>query len=256
MTESRDNRWVPGKGRERDSYPIDEHERKQPIPYAKLRHWLLDRANKQRLEDHLDWYLARYAGRQFEWFSEQGKGRRFSSFHVLAAESLSVKVAPTAARRLLEPDESRNQLLDQIHQSLVPGRATLWTCDIELLKGTRKTLESSGALYRLYYNLRTPGTNDVTKGGIGPVTTSKLLAAMFPAVVPIRDSMVSVLLGLDDQDNWWLLARELFEHTGEPLAAYLDELAVPFDSGDVTTVRRLDIILWMEANARQIEVRK
>jgi hypothetical protein len=251
MTVVRKNRWVPRKRPERDVYPIADHEETEPIPVDEVRNWLLHQADKRRLEDHLDWYLARYAGRQFEWFSEQGEGQRFSSFHVLAAESLSVKVPPTAARWLLEPNRSRDELLEEIHLSLVPGRDTLWTCDVELLRGTRQALESSGALYRLYHNLRTLGTNDLTRGGIGRVTTSKLLAAMFPAVVPIRDSMVSALLGLTSSDDWWLLARGLFEHAGESLAVYLDGLAIPHDASPVTTLRRLDIILWMEANARQ-----
>ena len=247
----RSNRWVAGEKRKPDSYPIEKREKKQPIPHETLRDWLLVQADMRRLEDHLDWYLARYAGRQFEWFSEQRKGQRFSSFHVLAAESLSVKVPPTAARWLLEPNRSRDELLDEILLSLVPGRDTLWTCDVELLRGTRQALESSGALYRLYYNLRTLGTNDLTRGGIGRVTTSKLMAAMFPAVVPIRDSMISALLSLTPSDDWWQVARGLFEHEGKSLADYLDGLAIPHDASPVTTLRRLDIILWMEANARQ-----
>jgi hypothetical protein len=254
VTVVRKNRWIPRKSPERDVYPIGKREEKQPILHDKLRDWLLDPANRQRLEDHLDWYLRtdnEYEGRQFEWFSSKEEGQRFTSYHVLAAESLSVKVPSTAVRWLLEPDKGRNDLLDKVHRSLVPGANALWTCDVELLRGTRQALESSGALYRLYYNLRTLGTNDLTRGGIGQVTTSKLLAAMFPAVVPIRDSMVAALLGLTSSDDWWLLARGLFEHAGKSLAVHLDGLTIPPDASPVMTLRRLDIILWMEANARQ-----
>jgi len=217
---------------------------------AAVRGWLLDQENKQRLEDHLDWYLTRYEGRQFEWFSSQGRGRRFSSLHVLAAESLSVKVPPTAARWLLEPDSRRDELLEKIHESLPAGGDKLWTCDQELLTGSKRAVSSSGVLYELYWNLRTLGTYEFARGGIGQVTTSKLLAAMFPAVVPIRDSMVETLLGLAAQDNWWLKARDLLGSDGERLVRFLDGLRVPEVSGGVTTLRRLDIILWMEAQAR------
>lgn len=250
MTEKRDNRWKAGVKRKRDWYPIDKREEKQPILYDKVHDWLLDPANRQRLEDHLDWYLTRYQGRHFEWFSSETNGQRFSSFHVLAAESLSVKVPSTSARWLLEPDIRRDELLDRIHQSLVPGADALWNCDQALLEGDQKRLELSGALYELYWNLRTLGTYDFSRGGIGRVTTSKLLAAMFPAVVPIRDSMVDALLGLSDHDNWWTDLRSLFQADGEPLIQLLDGLRIPEESGDVTTLRRLDIILWMEANAR------
>lgn len=248
----RDNRWVRGTGRKRDRYLPEEEEKSEPLGVDSLRKWVLDETNRQRLEDHLDQYLTRYEGRQFEWFSAQAKGQRFTSFHVLAAESLSVKVPSTAVRWLLEPDRGRNDLLDKVHQSLAPGANALWTCDHSLLVGDRKDLASSGALYELYWNLRTLGTYNFGRGGIGQVTTSKLLAAMFPAVVPIRDSMIEALLGLGDRDNWWADLRKLFQADGEPLIQLLDGLRIPEESGDVTTLRRLDIILWMEANARQI----
>ena len=250
MTESFVNRWLPGSGRKRDSYPLAVEDLKREIPVADLGRWLVDESTRQRAEDHLDWYLTRYAGRQFEWFAEKGRGRRFSSFHVLAAESLSVTVPPTAARWLLEPDNSRDALLNQIHQSLVPGSDTLWTCDVELLRGSKQALNSSGALYQLYWNLRTLGTYNFKRGGIGEVTTSKLLAAMYPAVLPVRDSMIEALLGLDDQDNWWMIVRELLGEGGDSLVRLLDGLRIPEDSEKVTTLRRLDIVLWMEANAR------
>lgn len=250
MTDVFANRWVPGSGRKRDNYPPAVEDLKQEIPLADLGHWLVEESTRQRAEDHLDWYLTRYAGRQFEWFSAQGNDRRFTSFHVLAAESLSVKVPPTAARWLLEPDESRDELLEQIHESLVPGNDTLWTCDVELLTGSKQALNSSGAMYRLYWNLRTLGTYNFKRGGIGEVTTSKLLAAMYPAVVPVRDSMIEALLGLEDQDNWWMIARELLGESGGSLGRFLDGLRIPQRAENVSTLRRLDIILWMEANAR------
>jgi len=73
---------------------------------------------------------------------------------------------------------------------------------------------------------------------------------MFPAVVPIRDSMIEALLSLGDHDNWWMKVRELFRDDGDSLVELLDGLRIPESAGDVTTLRRLDIILWMEANAR------
>jgi len=78
---------------------------------------------------------------------------------------------------------------------------------------------------------------------------------MFPEVVPIRDSMVEALLGLDDHENWWLTVRKLLEDDGQSLVRLLDGLRVPEGSEDVTTLRRLDIILWMEANARGLKPR-
>jgi len=253
MTSECDKRWVPGEKRRRDRYLPEEENESEPLRVGSLRDWLLNQANEQRLEDHLDWYLRTdngYDGRHFEWFVSQSSHDRFDAYHVLAAESLSIKVPPRAVRWLLERDPDSASLLNEIHELLRPGADTLWTCDRTLLTGERRHLASSGALFRLYYRLRTLGTNDLTRGGIGQVTTSKLLAAMFPEVVPIRDSMVEALLGLDDHENWWLTVRKLLEDDGQSLVRLLDGLRVPEGSEDVTTLRRLDIILWMEANAR------
>lgn len=247
MTVNRDNRWKAGGKRERDWYPILDRERKQPIPYDKLHDWLVDSANRARLEDHLDWYLRidnNYAGRQFEWFASQANGSRFTSFHILAAESLSVKVPSTAARWLLEPDRNRDSFLESIHQSLTPGADTLWSCEVSLLQGDKKNLDTSGAMYRLFYLLK--------DHGIGPVTSTKLLASMFPFVIPIQDSRLTSLILPKAGENWWLIIRKLFAKTDGELEKYLDELSIPIGSENITTLRRLDIILWMEANARRI----
>lgn len=249
------NRWVPGKGRERDNYPPAAQDKWQPIPLTELHQWLVDDVDEQRLEDHLDRYQSSYGGRHFEWFSSQAKERRFTSYHILAAESLSVKVPPTAARWLLQPDARRDELLKQVHQVLVPGADSLWTCDASLLSGDSDSLDSSGALYQLYWSLRN-GDDQAEGSGVGPVTASKLLAARFPALVPIRDSNIEALLGLTDNDNWWLDARDLLCRDDRSLVEVLNGLRTFTDSGKVTVLRKLDIVLWMEANARQLPRRK
>ena len=69
-------------------------------------------------------------------------------------------------------------------------------------------------------------------------------------MVPIRDSKVETLLGLEKSREWWSPTRKLFTVPSQSLAGYLDELNVPAEVGTVTTLRRLDVILWMEAKAR------
>ena len=88
------------------------------------------------------------------------------------------------------------------------------------------------------------------------MTASKLLATKFPAVVPIRDSKVETLLGLEKSREWWFPIRKLITVPDLSLAGYLDELEVPAEVGHVTTLRRLDVILWMEAKARGIQTGK
>jgi hypothetical protein len=219
---------------------------KQQIHITKLADWLLNEDNQVRIQQHLNRYLQSYKGRFFETLREQSSTRRFEIFDVSAAEALSVTVPPRAVNKLLESQEIA-ETVGTICDSLVPGKDTLWTCDIDLLTGDKDALDTGGLLFGLYYKLR---GKDI---GIGPVTTSKLLAAKFPKVVPIRDTQVAELLGMTWRNDWWTAIRDQFT---PKLVQHLDGLTLPDGTGHVSTLRRLDIILWMEANARGISVRQ
>ena len=67
---------------------------------------------------------------------------------------------------------------------------------------------------------------------------------------------VDATTDLEKSREWWSLIRSLSVADGESLAEYLDELKVPAEIGNVTTLRRLDVILWMEAKARNIQTGK
>jgi len=87
--------------------------------------------------------------------------------------------------------------------------------------------------------------------GMGYVTTSKLMAARFPDIVPIRDSEVERLLGLEKSETWWNHMQAI---VSEPSIRYLlSELEIPQSSQTVGLLRRLDVILWMEARARKVK---
>ena len=219
----------------------------KPIPDTEIRGWLLADENKQRIQDHLSRYFTvKYSGKHFEWFvtqsdSKQSGSKMFTPWDILAVEALSRTVPTETARWLFEPNSKRDELHAESLRSLVPGRDSLWTCD-------EKLLDEGGALRGLYKLLR-------KQSGLGYVTASKLLATKFPAVVPIRDSKVETLLGLEKSREWWSPIRKLFVVPDQSLAGYLDELKVPAVVGEVTTLRRLDVILWMEAKARKIETK-
>ena len=214
----------------------------KPIPISEIRSWLLADGNNQRIQDHLSWYFTvKYSGKHFEWFVAQSDSKTFTPWDILAVEALSVSVPPEKARWLLEANTGCDDLLAEALRSLVPGQDSLWTCDEELLADGKP-------LSKLYAMLR-------AQDGLGYVTASKLMAAKFPSVVPIRDSKVETLLGLEKSREWWSPIRKLFTFPGQSLAGYLDELKVPTEVGKVTTLRRLDVILWMEAKARRIKTR-
>jgi hypothetical protein len=144
-------------------------------------------------------------------------------------------------RWLLEPDEERDGLLDRL-QSIAEAGTSLWECELTLLR-------EGGELSDLYDLLE-------TREGFGYVTTSKLMAAKFPCLVPIRDSIVETLLGMEDEKSWWEPIRTLFTEADGSLIRHLNErFKTPDQIGEVTTLRRLDVILWMESRARQIALK-
>ena len=232
-------------GRQDIYVPTLASEKDKPIPVSEIRSWLLADGNNQRIQDHLSWYFTvKYSGKHFEWFvaqsdSKQSDSKMFTPWDILAVEALSVTVPTETARWLLEPNTKRDDHLAEALRSLVPGQDSLWTCDEELLADGKP-------LSKLYAMLR-------AQDGLGYVTASKLLATKFPPVVPIRDSKVETLLGLEKSREWWAPIRGLFSASGQSLAEYLDGLDVPIEVGTVTTLRRLDVILWMEAKARRIQ---
>jgi hypothetical protein len=81
---------------------------------------------------------------------------------------------------------------------------------------------------------------------LGPVKASKLMAARYPGLVPIFDSQVSELLGVTVNDPWWKPIRKLVLEV-KPI---LDKLELKRDDIQVTTLRKLDVVLWMKAKER------
>jgi hypothetical protein len=136
--------------------------------------------------------------------------------------------------------------MDKAWAALGDGDETLWSCNETLLITNKSTQNGSGALAQLYSCLRNQK--------IGPVTTSKLLAAKFPKVIPIRDSRIVALLEIQPKDDLWSMFRKLFIDDDISLERYLDQLTLPQGTVELTALRRLDIILWMEANARNIQI--
>ena len=82
--------------------------------------------------------------------------------------------------------------------------------------------------------------------GVGRVVRSKLMAAKFPEIMPIRDSRVEKLLGWENRDEWWAPMHELLSKCQATLAG----IRVPDTGFVVSPLRKLDIILWMEASDR------
>ena len=238
-------RWRWNHDLQRDEFPVLPFEVGIPIPISDLARWLIDPDNHERQRQHLHRYFAAreenggvfYTGQLFERYADQSEPCSFTPWDILAVEALSVSVAPETTHWLTQPDNERDELLKDASQMTQAPGDSLWTCPLELLG-------RGGALADLYYLLR-------EKKGLGQVTTSKLLSAKFPAVVPIRDSVVASLLGMEKAHEWWLPFRTVFTESDHDLAGHLASLPLPVGSPSVTVLRRLDVVLWMEAKARR-----
>jgi len=236
---SNEENWNWDDRNKRDCYPIELNEKNMPILFENIHEWLLQDKNKQRQINHLNRYFgSNYSGKLFEYFAARSEPKVFTPWDILAVESLSVSVPPATAKWLLEPDVVRDSYLEIANKYFGSSEVTLWSCDQALIG-------DESELSRLYKLLR-------LQPGLGSVTTSKLMAAKFLNVVPIRDSQVELLLGLQNEESWWSTFRVLFKETAPSLAEHLDGLPVPTGTGLITTLRRLDVILWMEAKARSM----
>ena len=237
MTENRGPGWQR-QGR-RDVYiGLLEGEVGKPILISHARNWLLSPENQMRIRQHLSRYLTVYSGRHFETLASRGDGPTITPWDVLAAESLSISIPADVVLWFTHAHDKRDNLLRSLHESLIVKKQKLWTCEERFLNDG----EELSKIYKMLKQHR----------NMGYVKSSKLLAAKFPEVVPIRDSKVEKLLGLSKSEHWWLDIRELFLDEGEVLATHLDGLVIPDGLGRISTLRRLDIILWMEAKARQL----
>lgn len=209
--------------------------------------WLSDPVARSRIEEHLHRYFGAnpadlFSGRLFETFSGRSERQdRFDPYDVLAAESLSVSIPSDVVDWLLEPDSERDELLSEC-VSLVGGDSVgLWSCDESWL------LESS-PFSRLYETLRRPG--------LGPTKRSKLLATKLPTMVPVRDSLVEELLDLKSSRSWWGPIRRVLTEGHQPAWAMLASCTLPHGAPDVSVLRRLDVVLWMEARSRGLGRRR
>ena len=90
--------------------------------------------------------------------------------------------------------------------------------------------------------------NNKSLPGVGKVVRSKLMAAKFPELIPIRDSRVEALLECSGQDEWWKPMHQLLFETQNALSS----LEIFNASVSVALLRKLDVVLWMEASDREV----
>ncbi|HYD51144.1 MAG TPA: DUF6308 family protein [Gemmatimonadaceae bacterium] len=146
----------------------------------------------------------------------------------LAVSALSVDVPPAAAHALLG-DKARDvaRLLSRI-----PADVDLASDDADVSADS-----PASALWQVLRH----------EVGLGPTTTSKLMARKRPRLIPIYDSVVRDVLGLTDSRGHWAGMRaalrandcELHHRAGSLRAS------AALDPETVSVLRVLDVVLWM-----------
>jgi len=220
----------------------------EPIGLSGVAEWI--RKPESEIKKHFERYFEKrigenapnvFHGQHFEWFANRVARDRFTEVDLAAIGALSVELKAQTARELIEDqDGALRSLLRECELWVAthggdisePGLSSGW-------------LEKGSCFNELWYELVKSERID-----LGPVKASKLMAAKYPSLIPIRDSRVSWLLGVADNEPWWKPMREL---TIE-VKSELNDLTLNRDDIHVTALRRLDVVLWMEAKKRNSTV--
>jgi hypothetical protein len=215
-----------------------------PIGHAEIAQWIRD--NPAKVKKHFSNYFEVrtgddsknvWHGQHFEWFTNRVERDRFTEVDLAAIGALSVDLPAQTARELIEDrDGTLRQLLRECE---------LWVTsfgnDLSDPQLSDAWLDEGSSFRRLWTELTKKERID-----LGSVKASKLMATKYPGLVPIYDSKVSWLLGLTEKDPWWRPMLELVLEVKEEL----ESLTLERYDIHVTTLRRLDVVLWMQAKSR------
>jgi len=172
-----------------------------------------------------------YSGAMFETFAgggdAPGVANAFTAADLVAVSLLSVDVPGPAALRILDTRaEDLNGLLARIPN------------DCELRHASDAEIGPGSAADALWPALR--------NAGVGPVTTSKLLARKRPALLPVIDTVVKKVLGHPAKANFWLTLREQLNADDGRLYKHLVDVRQEAGIGDhVSVIRCFDVVVWM-----------
>lgn len=202
-----------------------------------IREFVSDPKSATTARDSIKRYFSQNTGRHFERFAGRADARRFTSDDVAAVATLSVPLDGESVVGLLLTHADR--LTELLNSPALPSReATIWEVE-------PTTLAADQPLSMIYDELkRIPGINYVR--------ASKLLAGKRPHLVPIRDTVVEQLLGAGS--DYWAPMREVF--SDPEIRRSLEFVSDGVVPSDVSLLRRLDVILWMEGKARGLGTRR
>ncbi|WP_338752293.1 DUF6308 family protein [Janibacter alittae] len=186
--------------------------------------------------------LKRFTGAHFEtlggeWY-EPANRNVMTAGDLAAVSCLSVKVPGAAAIRVLQ---GQAKPISELLTAMPPIDATLWDVPESVV------VDPEAPASQLWHLLRRG------RDGLGPTTTSKLMARKRASLIPVFDTVVQEVLGLPSSANHWATMRKLMqtEVDGRALHSRLAESArrVGVDA-TVTPLRVFDVAVWYGYNPR------
>lgn len=159
---------------------------------------------------------------------------------LLAVSFLAVRVKPRAIIGLLET------YVPDITQLLAKIPADLDLADADLTKD----LGTESPAQELWDILRGKNTG---KWGIGPTTASKILARKRPRLIPVYDSVVDAVVGLDGSLGQWNIWHAAL--SGESLLPqHLEAIRRAAGLSPVLSpLRVMDVVLWMHGKQQGLK---
>ncbi len=183
-----------------------------------------------------------FTGSQFERFKSVDNRlapNEITSDDLIAVSMLGVQIPAPAALRILDRDRDRIcSLLKEIpHTSLADAEPDV------IAVGT------SGAS-RLWKRLRKE------RDGMGPTTTSKLMARKRTHLIPVWDDLVKYSTGQDTLTHWdWM--RDILKADNNLLHRWLrDSADLAGELEDVSVLRLFDVLVWLTESERRASERE
>ena len=190
------------------------------------------------------YYLAEagfYTGSEFERIgAEPSRKNMFTAADLYSVETLAVRVPARAGIAILgEESADFNGVLKQI-----PNVALGTLSESEF----KKHLGLESKAIELWDLLRRNRPGD-SRWGLGPTTTSKIMARKRPHLIPIEDSVVNRVIGLGRGGDSWRLWWEAFQAEGDYLEERATKLRAEIGRPELSTLRVFDVMLWMRGKA-------
>jgi hypothetical protein len=184
---------------------------------------------KSSLEAYL--YKNAYTGSCFETFRSDDNNN-YTAQDIVAVSMLSVNIPPSASRWILGAGKQRlNELLKGIDETLS-------------IDNTAADLAKGSTAWKLWNEIH-------SLSGIGETKASKLLAVKRPSLFPIYDQHVAKALKLSPHVYWEPWQSFMQSEDGKKATKIVTQLADSLGKGDLSPLRLLDIVIWMQQHGHK-----